>query len=131
MVLDKILEILGTKNSVLLILVGLTVLVLLFFPSRRRPSSEKKYYRTKGMRRSDLERQISSLEKEILKFDKNITEMKIKEHDLEIGFSSQRDEKLQKELQKLRRNLTEMANRRDKLLQQKYALAKAYREVTL
>ena len=123
--------ILGNRNSLLLLLIGLTVLFFVFFSSRKGGGRERRYYGAKRMNRKQIERYISSLEKSILILDRNIDGLKVKEHNLEIRFSTQRDRKLQKELEKARSKLTELANRRDRLLEEKQAYARAYREVTL
>ncbi len=131
MVLEQLTELLGTRNTILFLLIGLTFIAILMFTSRARVGYERYYYRAKRMRRKQIEQHISWLERQILKLDKIITSLKIREQDLEIRFSAQRDASSQKELQRLRKKLTQLANKRDRLLEEKQAYSRAYREVTI
>ena len=119
------------KNSFIILLIGLTIIVILFLTRKKTGSSENYYFKAKKLRRKQIEQYVSSLEKKILELDRTISRLKVRENDLEIKFSVHRNESLHKELQKLRKQLTELANKRDRLLEEKQAYTRAYREVTL
>ncbi len=132
MALEFLNQLFADKNSTIFLLVGLTILIfILFTPKIGGGGHEKYYYRAKRLRRKEIEQYLSSLEKRILELDRRITSMKIKEQDLEIKFAAKRDISTQREVQNMRKALTELANKRDRLLEEKQAYAKAYREVTL
>lgn len=131
MPLEQLTQMLTTKNAILLLFVGLTIALFVFLSPRRESSPEKQYFKAKKMKREEMEKYITSLEKKILDLDKTINEMKIKQHDLEIKFTTQRNESLHKQLMESRKKLTELANKRDRLLEEKQVYSKAYRDVTI